>query len=91
MTTLLSFQYLYLGFHKPVILIGNEWRNVIEDLKSKNLLGEQDVSSIIIADNSDQAMDHLKKSEEELLSNSKSKSKKFYDYREDFDEYEYMN
>lgn len=91
LTTLLSFQYLYLGFHKPVILIGNEWRNVIEDLKSKNLLSEQDISSIIIAENSDQAMDHLKKSEEELLSNSKSKSKKFYDYREDFDEYEYMN
>lgn len=91
LTTLLSFQYLYQGFHKPVILIGADWKSIIDDLKAKNLLSEEDVASIKIAETSEDAINLLKNSEDELLNKSRSKSKKFYDYREDFDEYEYMN
>lgn len=91
LTTLLSLQYLYQGQHKPVILIGNKWNSKIEKLKEISGMTDEEFKSVIIVSTAEDAVKILTDSDEKMSTESKFKSRKFYDYREDFDEYEYMN
>lgn len=88
---LLSIQYLYSGQHKPVILLGNKWAEKIEQMKAVNGFSDDEVKSIKIVATADEAFKLLSSEDDVLSKDSILKSRKFFDYREDFDEYEYMN
>lgn len=91
LTLLLSLQFLYHGQNKPVVLLGNKWSSKLDQFKLLSNLSEEEFSSIRVALNANEAMEMLRKEDEKMSSESKSKTRKFYDFREDFDEYEYMN
>lgn len=88
---LLSIQFLYSGQHKPVILLGNKWGEKMAQIKTLGGFSEEEFNSIKIATTADEAFKILQTEDLALSQDQTLRNRKFFDYREDFDEYEYMN
>lgn len=57
---------LYFGHHKPIILYGKFWENIINALKENMLLRPQELEVYKIVDNPEEVLDAIKQFEEEL-------------------------
>jgi len=84
--TLLSIQHLYVGQAKPVILIGANWKNIIQDFKDKLLFTSEEIQSIHIVSDSDEAISLIQKIDQEFSTKSPIPQRKVIDMRSDNDE-----
>jgi uncharacterized protein (TIGR00730 family) len=57
---------LYFGHHKPLILYGKFWENIIQAFKDNMLLRPQELKVYKIVDSPEQVLDAIKEFEEEL-------------------------
>lgn len=57
---------LYFGHHKPLILYGDFWKNIIEAFKENMLLRPEELKVFKIANSPEQVLNAIKKFEEEI-------------------------
>jgi hypothetical protein len=80
--TLLSLQYLYFDHRKPVILIGQKWKQKLEQLKSTLGISEEQFKTISFAANYNEAITSLSSLDKELSAKDSKKTVKVIDNRD---------
>lgn len=87
---LLSNSYLYFGQHKPVILLGKEWNDVVSSLKSALKLNDVEAEQFVVCEEPAQVVELLKKLDVEYSGKSRVNVNKVIDMRNESDESEYF-
>ncbi len=58
---------LYFGHHKPLVLYGRFWKNIIKAFRENMLLRPEELEVFKIVDSPDEVLDAIKEFEEEIL------------------------
>lgn len=87
---LLSNSYLYFGQHKPIILFGEGWNDVVNNLKTTLKLNEVESELFIVCENASDVVALLQKLDKEYSVKSRVNVGKVIDMRNESDEAEYF-
>ncbi len=88
--TILANAYLYFGQHKPVILLGKSWNDLMSSLKSTLKLNDTESNTYIVCNTADDVMSKLKELDEEYSKKGKVVVHKNIDMRSESDESDYF-
>lgn len=81
-----SISNMYYGIHKPIILLGKDWSNVLTTLKTLFKLNDNDLKALSICENPEDALVAIESLKKEVLNRDSSKIKKIVDLRDQNEE-----
>lgn len=87
---LVANSYLYYGQHKPLILLGKEWKTTVESLKSTLNLSDVESEQFVVCDEPSDVLALIRKLDKEYSEKSSVSVNKVIDMRNESDESEYF-
>ncbi len=85
-----SIDFLYTGQHKPIILIGKKWPEIISGLKTTLKFTDEQVELLNVCKDTQEAMSKITQLDDEYKNKKTSTVKRILDMREENDEVDYF-
>lgn len=77
---------MYAGQHKPLLLIGKGWTNILTQLKSLFKLSDSDLAFVTVCQTTDEALSKITELDSELIKREVKQPRRIIDLREEDDE-----